>query len=116
MKTLKNVMIVGIAVIGACVLTACMTDETTGETVFVGKEILAKAATAIQSIPDESKATALEGLAWLLGATGVGAAAVPALKAGAGYFRERWKKKNAELAETSTETQTDADGGNGANV
>lgn len=103
MKRVKLVMTAGIAFIGAFVLTACVKDEATGETSFSPVSAVQKAASTISDIPDESKATLLEGLACLLGATGIGAVAVPLLKTGAGYFRNKGNKSKSDAEASKSE-------------
>lgn len=106
MKKMKNVLTAGIVGILAFALTACVKDETTGETSFSPIVATQKAVSAVANIPDETKATVLEGLAWLLGATGVGVCAIPALKAGSTYFRNK-RKTSTTVAEDDSSAVDD---------
>jgi len=97
----KGALIATTALLAVIAMTSCTTDPTTGETTFAPIDALKGVAESVANIPDESKAQALEGIAALLAATGVGAVAVPALKAGAGYFRNKSKTK----ADTSADEE-----------
>jgi len=107
----KVALTASIALLGLIAMTGCTTDPATGETTFAPLEALKGAAETVANIPDETKANALEGLAMLLGATGIGACAVPALKAGSNYFKNKSKKKKAEA---EAEESSDAGGGGDA--
>lgn len=101
MKKMKSVLTAGIVGILVFALTACVKDEATGETSFSPIAATQKAVSTVANIPDETKATVLEGLAWLLGATGVGVCAIPALKAGSTYFRNKSKTSTSVAEESS---------------
>jgi len=105
----KVALIAGIALFGIIAMAGCTTDPTTGETTFAPIDALKGVAETVANIPDETKATALEGLAMLLGATGLGAVAVPALKAGSNYFKNKAeaKKKQAETEALKEEGEGD---------
>lgn len=68
-----------------------------GEWEFAPVEAVKVAAQKVSEVPDETKADALEALAWLLGCTGAGAVAVPAVSGAAAYFRNRSRKGKAEV-------------------
>lgn len=103
MKFGKIVLVSG--VILSCVLTGCVssTNETTGEKewVFAPADAVKGVITTVTELPDETKASVLEGLAWLLGTFGVGVSVVPVCTSAAGYFRNRSKgNATASAAET----------------
>jgi len=98
----KVALIAGVALFGIIAMTGCSTDPATGETTFAPIDALKGVAESVANIPDESKAQMLEGLAALLAATGVGAVAVPAVKMGASYF-----KNKAEAKKTKADTGAD---------
>lgn len=74
-------------------LCGCVVDPTSGEKKFSPIEVIAK---VDESIPDETKAMALEELALLLGAIGAGAVGTPICYGAAAYFRNRKKKQSAD--------------------
>lgn len=110
---LKMVMTFACGIGAALILGACTTDATTGETTFAPLEVLKSAASSVSNIPDESKAEVLEGLAALLAATGVGAVAVPAVKMGASYFRNKSKNTSAATEEVADVEKVEDDTLNG---
>jgi len=99
----KVALIATIALFGIIAMTGCTTDPATGETTFAPIDALKGVAESVANIPDESKAQVLEGIAALLAATGVGAVAVPAIKAGAGYFRNKAETKKSKSADEAVE-------------
>lgn len=112
----KVVSIVCIALFAVAVQSGCVgkVNPDTGEKSwkFAPAEAVKTAVTAVKDMPDEAKATIFEGLGWFLGTLGVGAAAVPACTAAAGYFRNRAKNKEfaaeAEKAKESLQKIQDA--------
>lgn len=80
-------------------LSGCVSNAETGGWDFAPVEAVKVAATKVGEIPDETKADALEALAWLLGCTGAGAVAVPAVSGAAAYFRRRSASKGAAKSE-----------------
>jgi len=101
----KVALIAGIALFGIIALAGCTTDPTTGETTFAPVEALKGVAESVANIPDESKAQMLEGLAALLAATGVGAVAVPAVKMGASYFRNKSETKKSKADDAGADEE-----------
>lgn len=97
----KTLMIVTAA--AALAFAGCVSApaEEGGGWTFAPVEAMKIAFTKVEAIPDDTKADILEGLAWLLGLSGAGAAAVPLAKAAAGYFRRRGKN-GAAAASTAT--------------
>ena len=72
-------------------LTGCVIDPTTGEKKFSPMEVIAK---VDESVPDETKAIALEELAIILAGTGaLGGIGAPLCYGAAAYFRNRKKKQ-----------------------
>ena len=66
---------------------------------FAPVEAVKVAAQKVSEVPDDTKADALEALAWLLGCTGAGAVAVPAVSGAAAYFRRRSASKGVVKSE-----------------
>lgn len=107
---MKNVLIASIAMLSIA-LTACksVTNPETGENEwdFAPAEAIRDAVSVVREMPDETKASILDGLGWLvgitIGATGVGMAAVPVCTSAANYYRNRAKSKNSAVATSDTQ-------------
>lgn len=95
-------LIFGIALLAS----GCVTTEG-GGLEFAPCEAVANAVEALGSVPDDTKATALEGLAWLLSFTGAGAIAVPLLSKVANYYRNRADNKKQTDVETISQDDSD---------
>lgn len=113
MKTGKVVLIAGIVILTS-VLSGCVgsVNPETGEKEweFAPVEAAKNAVTAVKEIPDETKASIFEALAWVLGSIGVGAAAAPTCSKVAEFYRNRGKNK----AVAQTQTQSKAEDKNSA--
>lgn len=81
------------------------TNPETGEKTwtFAPAEAVKNAVATVKELPDETKANIFDGLGWLLGSLGVGAAAVPFCKTAANFYRGR--KKTKEEADKPQEDQ-----------
>lgn len=76
---------------------------------FAPCEAVANAVDALGSVPDETKATALEGLAWLLSFTGAGAVAVPLLSKAANHYRKRADDKKQTVQQNNSDIFKDGE-------
>lgn len=117
MKTIgKVVLIASIALFATVAQSGCVSsvNPDTGEKDwrFAPTEAVKNAVAVVKEMPDDVKASVFEGLGWLLGSLGVGAAAVPVCSSAASYFRNRAKNKElaaeAEKAKESLRKITDA--------
>lgn len=84
--------------------TGCVTDTATGEKKFKPLEAAKVVIGKVDEIPDETKASALEALAWLLGATGFGGGAAVLLSRGANYYRNKAATNNVVATSSPTVT------------
>lgn len=82
-----------VLLIAALVEVGCVANPETGEHEFAPVEAVKVAVAKVREIPDETKASILESLAWLLGATGVGGGVVVLAQRGASYYRNKAASK-----------------------
>lgn len=94
-------LILMIALVSGCVAT------NGGGWEFAPCEAVSNAIDALDSVPDETKASAIEGLAWLLGFTGIGAVASPLLSKVASYYRKRDDNKKQKYTPSQEEIESD---------
>lgn len=106
----KGVLIASIALFATVVLSGCVsaTNPDTGEKnwKFAPTEAVKTAVVAVKEMPDETKASIFEGLGWLFGFFGAGAAATPICSKVANYYRNRGKTKD-KVAATQQEEKKD---------
>lgn len=104
-----------LAAVPLLLLSGCVTGAD-GECTFAPIAALQEGVEKLSSIPDEAKASALEALAWLLGATGVGGGAAVLLQKGASYYRSRVQRtiENGQAASDSEQAGREEIPGEGA--
>lgn len=107
---MKAVIVFFIASLFAFFEVGCVNDPATGKSKFQPIEAAKIVMDKVDEIPDETKASALEALAWLLGATGVGGGAGMLISRGASYYRNRAIAKNLQ-AQASTNAPEEGDEG-----
>lgn len=92
----KGVLTVSIALFATAVLSGCVSgvNPETGEKTweFAPGAAVKGAIETVKELPDETKASILDGVGWLLGTLGVGVAATPVCSGLANYYRNRKKK------------------------
>lgn len=84
---------VGLVICGATValiVSGCVSGAD-GESTFAPIEALQQGIDKLSAVPDDTKASVLEAVAFLLGATGVGGGAAILASKGAAYYRNRGK-------------------------
>ncbi len=86
------------AVLGAAVCSGCVTGAD-GESTFAPIAALQQGVDKLGAIPDDTKASVLEAIAMLLGATGVGGGAAILASKGAAYYRNRGKRSAESVSD-----------------
>ena len=108
---MKTFLICVLFLVAALFETACVSDKTTGKTRFAPVAAIKEVVAKVQEVPDETKASVLEAIAWVLGLTGAGGGVTILAHRGANYYRNKSKTKSVAVDEPVIDGKDESNAG-----